>query len=551
MPALLSLLLVRAVDLLQILSGLVLAGCGGRTELRHLLGDRSLSQSDASASATTDTSTAPDANVERDAIATADGQSHADLDHTDAGCGFPSPPGYLTLPDGFRWLVVSESATDSANAVAFRVSASGIVGPWQLGSHDGIRGEGFSPEGRFFVRRQWGSPAYLTDFGGAEPSEPTLLREVAYEVSWSPRLPILLLQDGISDASVTVMDVRCGGPEIYSLKLKEPPALVNPQPFWAPDGEHVALSGTGNTVSLVDFRSRPAVDADVDTRTTGFKGYYGIWSPDGRWLVAPAVPKPGISQVAGVDTSRPDLPVVPLTDTLNLEISSVTWANSDWLFFSTQDDAGDRRTYAARVDVPPATSMVEFPASARLSPGGTWIAYLGGCGPSAAPGVCLVELKPEGPSEPAYVAAGEPIGIYWSPDGKHLECLFQQGVYDYDVRLIPNVTAGGSPVPVTRDISSHLSWSPDSDWWLWSVASDADERVYAYNVPSASTQLLFAGAVTSNRWSNDGAFLAIITADNKEVIVFAEQGSTLAEVGRQASSTGAFASWIYWQPVPR
>jgi hypothetical protein len=85
---------------------------------------------------------------------------------------------------------------------------------------------------------------------------------------------------------------------------------------------------------------------------------------------------------------------------------------------------------------------------------------------------------------------------------------------------------------------------------LWQTGEGRDEKHYAYSVARAANQLLLAGDVEATRWSNDGTFLAVVAADGTEVIVFAEQGSTLVELARLTSTTGAFATWCYWQPVP-
>jgi hypothetical protein len=51
-------------------------------------------------------------------------------------------------------------------------------------------------------------------------------------------------------------------------------------------------------------------------------------------------------------------------------------------------------------------------------------------------------------------------------------------------------------------------------------------------------------------WSNDGAFLAVLTAAHRQAVVFVEQVNALMELARLDSSTGSFAGWLLWQPVP-
>lgn len=472
-----------------------------------------------------------------------------DLRDTDPGFARPETPEDATGPDAHRWLVLIETTDSSANAMAFRVSGSGATGPWSLGSGSSVRGEGFSPEGRFFLRHAWAAPAYLVDFQNSAPGESTLVSQYSLETSWSPSAPLLLVQNDYFASSLTVVDARRGSPEIYDLDLDAPPRMLNPQPMWAPDGERVAFATDRDMIDMVDFRSHPPLVVPIDSKPMGLKTWDCRWSQDGRWLVCRAEPKPGTWLVAGVDTASPDLPVVALTETMDLQIDYVSWPGPDWLVFPTSDGTTSQSTYAARMDVIPAKTTVTFPGSARVSPSDPWVAYLGDCKSSSAPGVCLVQLGRDGPSQPVQVATGEPMEIGWARGGKHLNYTFWRGDH-YEWWLIPNVIAGNSPVQPTNDIWWDRSWSPDSDWALWRLGVDPDQDLYAYNVAQASTQLLLEGGHDGLRWSNDGAFLAVVTADRRQVVIFAEQGSTLVELARLESTTGTFASWFLWQPVP-
>ena len=149
-----------------------------------------------------------------------------------------------------------------------------------------------------------------------------------------------------------------------------------------------------------------------------------------------------------------------------------------------------------------------------------------------------------------FVASGQPQEIYWSHGGRHLAYTRWQGDHN-EWWLIPNVTEGGVPVRLTQGTCWDFTWSTDADWALWRTGNGADGKLHTCNVARASTDLLLAEDVAGLLWSNDGARLAVLTADETEVVAFAKQGNVLVELARLRSTTGAFASWFYWQPVPR
>ena len=138
----------------------------------------------------------------------------------------------------------------------------------------------------------------------------------------------------------------------------------------------------------------------------------------------------------------------------------------------------------------------------------------------------------------------------WARGGKHIYYTYWRGDH-YEWWLIPNAAAGGVPIQPTTDLWWDRSYSPDGDWAVWRTGVDPDQKLYAYNIAEASTQILLEGGYEALHWSKDGDFLAVLTADRTQVLVFAEQGHTLVEIARLASSTGAFASWFLWQPIPQ
>ncbi len=535
---------MNAVRLLgfHIIAVFFLAGCGGRTALGNLPGDERAARADADGSAGRD---AP-----ADALVVVDGESARDARGEvprDSAC-LGTPPATPIAREA-RWLVLNETGREAQNAVAFRVSASGIGGRRSLGTNDAIRGAGFSPDGRWFVRRVWGGPVYLDDMSGSEPGPFTVLRDVGYEVNWSPAVSLLLLAHKPEQKGIGVMDIRCGSQEVQNLSLVGHVQLVNPSPMWAPGGERVVLRTNVGTMEVVDFRSRPATVTSIATGNIGFSCWDCAWSPDGRWVVGISHPRSSAWQVAGIDTSTPDRSIRPLTEIQDVPILSVTWANATWLLFTTENGQWLGPTYASRVDVLPAASMVEFPSSARLSPSGDWVAFVRERGGSSTVGVCLVELGPDGASRPMQIAPETPDNIYWTPDGKHLWYLLHT---DQPLRfegwIIPNITRGGRPVRFTGD-AGDVGASPDSDWLLWRSSENGVERLYAYHVASASTQSLVPGPTGYRRWSDDGAFLAVLKADATQLILFHERGDKLVELGRIDAVTGTLDAGMHWQPV--
>ena len=476
-----------------------------------------------------------------------DAVSVADVDPV---CTRIGPPSYLTGPEAYRWLVLVEATESTSDAVAYRVSGTEVTGAWRLGSGVSVRGEGFSPDGRFFLRHTWYGPAYLVDFQGSTPGNQTLVSQETIESSWSPTESLLLLQTDLSPAGVTLVDARCGSPLTAVLPLGAPPRMINPQPMWAPEGERVAFATDRATIELADFRTRAPSVASIAAEPMGLRTWDCQWALAGRWLACRAEPETGTWLVAGIDTASPNLPTTALTAELALQISYVTWASPDWLVYPTSDGTTSQWTYAARIDVLPASPTLRIPASARVSSTDAWVAYLDTCGPSSASGICLVQLGRDGASQPVQVAIGEPMEMGWARGGKHIYYTYWRGDH-YEWWLIPNAAAGGIPIQPTTDMWWDRSYSPDGDWAVWRTGVDPDQKLYAYNIAEASTQLLLGGGYEALHWSRDGDFLAVLTADRTQVLVFAEQGHTLVEIARLDSSTGAFASWFLWQPTPQ
>lgn len=286
-------------------------------------------------------------------------------------------------------------------------------------------------------------------------------------------------------------------------------------------------NGTGAHLLLPNWTSAPPAEC------------CGSWTPDGRWYVFQSA-RDGESNIWAIPehgglfggAGKP----IPITNgPLDYE-APITGREGDYTFFIGLSNQSELLRYdpRAKLFVPYGSHLsnarrVEFSRDAQRV---AWIRQDdGSLWGSRSDGTGQMQLT----SRPMQV-----FTMHWSPDARHLVLMARQPGMPWKIYTMDSDGGHLQEVLNERRSEADPSWSPDEKMLVFGrlpdLMAEASEPKAIYLVDLASrkmTKLPGSDGLFSPRWSPDGKYIAALSIDQKELMLYTLATKTWRVLARQ------------------
>jgi FOG: WD40 repeat len=309
---------------------------------------------------------------------------------------------------------------------------------------------------------------------------------------------------------------------------------------WSPDGQYVAVGGSGLTggseLSIFSFNRSSGLQTLVASALHSGTVHSVNWSPDGQYLAVGGENLIG-NQLQIFSFNRANGVLVAVSSTFSSgAVASANWSSDGQYLAVVGDALGDNNSlyifsfersseslsFIAKAIIEVLATIM---ASVNWSPDGQFIAVgstdLGMIG--GAPFWIFEFDKSSGiltviVNQILTSIAGSINSVNWSPDGQYvviggngLTGNNELRIYRFD-RVSGTIIFAASALGVSGNVRS-VNWSPDGQYIAvgGSSLTGNECRILRFNRPSSliTSATLLAGNVYSVNWSPDGQYLAI------------------------------------------
>jgi Tol biopolymer transport system component len=395
-------------------------------------------------------------------------------------------------PDGSTLLVADELGQTSFNGPLWKVPVLGGP-PQRLGDADG-QAAAWSPDGQTIVYAN-GNDLFLAKSDGSEPRKLASAPDRVFDVAWSPDATVIRFSVGpaMSLAGVTLWQVSSDGSNLHPFL----PAWHTPPREccgrWTADGKYFVFYSQGNIWAIAEKGSwfGKANGQPVELTSGPMTFFSPLPSKDGKKLFV-------VGSLARGELARYDA------------------NSSQFVPFLSGISAED----------------VSF------SKDGQWVAYAG------YPDGSLWRSKLDGSqrmqlSYPPLVA----LLPRWSPDGQQI--AFYALSPGQKSKLYMVSTDGGTPremIPGDSEDEYDPTWSPDGT--RIAFGGGATNRNATIRILDVATNQVStvpgSNGLFSPRWSPDGRFIAAMSFDSRELMLFDFATQKWQEI---AKITMGFPNW--------